>query len=138
MINESACFFGKRDLRLQDIQMPDIKNDYVLVKTHACGVCRTDIHIFDGDEGAAATPAGTVLGHEFSGEVVASGKDVTGIRTGSRVCVDPNVLCGHCENCFSARGHFSEKIIGKADDSSSGCPSPDPCTVHLTEPAALP
>ena len=92
--------------------MPEIKDDYVLVKVHACGVCGTDIHIFDGDEGAAATPAGTVLGHEFSGEVVAFGKDVTGIRTGSRVCIDPNVLCGHCENCLSARGHFCENIIG--------------------------
>jgi threonine dehydrogenase-like Zn-dependent dehydrogenase len=70
------------------------------------------MHIFDGDEGAAPTPAGTVLGHEFAGEVIAVGADVTGIRPGDRVCVDPNKLCGICDFCREGIGHFCSRMIG--------------------------
>ena len=46
--------------------MPSPKADEVVIKVMACGICGTDIHIFETDEGAATTPKGTLLGHEFS------------------------------------------------------------------------
>ena len=70
--------------------------DEVVVKVMACGICGTDIHIFEGDEGAAPTPAGTVLGHEFSGVVTEVGENVGNIAVGDRVCVDLNKLCAEC------------------------------------------
>ena len=109
---KAAVFYGKEDLRVEERKMPAVTGNQVLIKIRACGICGTDMHIFDGDEGAAPTPAGTVLGHEFSGEVVAVGPEVVGIAPGQRVCVDPNQLCGSCGFCRDGRGHFCTDMIG--------------------------
>ncbi len=108
----AAVFYGKNDLRIEDIPIPEISEDEVLIKVRACGICGTDMHIFDGDEGAAPTPSGTVLGHEFAGEVVKIGKQVKNVSVGDSVCVDPNKLCGYCEFCRDGIGHFCENIVG--------------------------
>lgn len=108
----AAVFYGKRDLRIENIEKPTAKAGEVLIRVKACGLCGTDVHIFNGDEGAAKTPCGTVLGHEFSGIVESVGDGVTSVTVGTRVCVDPNKLCGECYYCKSGIGHFCEKMIG--------------------------
>lgn len=109
---KAAVFYRKNDLRIEEIPIPEISADEVLIKVHACGICGTDLHIFDGDEGAAPTPAGTVLGHEFSGEVIKTGELVKTVSVGDTVCVDPNKLCGYCDYCRGGIGHFCENIVG--------------------------
>lgn len=109
---KAAVFYKKNDLRIEDIAVPTPKVGEVLIKVMACGICGTDVHIFMGDEGAAATPAKTVLGHEFAGVVESVGDGVDNIKVGDRVCVDPNKLCGDCYYCKSGMGHFCENIIG--------------------------
>lgn len=109
---KAAVFYGKHDLRLENIPLPKAKADEVVVKVMACGICGTDIHIYEGDEGAAQTPRRTVLGHEFAGVIVEVGENVKDIRIGDRVCVDPNKLCGKCYYCKSGVGHFCENMIG--------------------------
>ena len=109
---KAAVFYGKEDLRIENIPTPEVKDGWVLIKIKACGICGTDMHIFDGDEGAAPTPSGTVLGHEFAGEVVEVGAGVEGIKPGDRVCVDPNWLCNECDYCLGGIGHFCEKMTG--------------------------
>ncbi len=109
---KAAVFYQKHDLQIKDIPMPTIADNEVLVGVKACGICGTDVHIFEGDEGAAATPAGTVLGHEFAGIVEKVGKNVTSVKVGDKVCVDPNKLCNECDYCKSGIGHFCEKMIG--------------------------
>ena len=109
---KSAVFYKKGDLRVQEMPTPTPQADEVLIKVMACGICGTDVHIFHGDEGAAATPAGTVLGHEFSGVITAVGSDVTEFAPGDRVCVDPNKLCNDCYYCKSGIGHFCEHMTG--------------------------
>jgi 2-desacetyl-2-hydroxyethyl bacteriochlorophyllide A dehydrogenase len=110
---KAAVFYGKEDLRVEELSIPEIKNaDDVLIRVRACGVCGTDMHIFDGDEGAAPTPAGTVLGHEFAGEVIAVGSGVGNVKVGDRVAVDPNKLCGVCDFCRGGVGHFCEAMVG--------------------------
>lgn len=109
---KAAVFYGKHDLRLENIPLPKAKADEVVVKVMACGICGTDIHIYEGDEGAAQTPRGTVLGHEFAGVIVEVGENVKDIKIGDRVCVDPNKLCGNCYYCKSGIGHFCENMIG--------------------------
>ncbi len=109
---KAAVFYGKKDLRIEEVKKPVPGYGEVLVKVHACGVCGTDVHIYEGDEGAAKSPAGTILGHEFAGEVEEIGKGVKSIRVGDRVCVDPNKLCGKCEYCRNGIGHFCENMIG--------------------------
>ena len=109
---KAAVFYGKNDLRIEDIAMPTAGAGEVVLKVMACGICGTDVHIFHGDEGAAPTPAGTVLGHEFAGEVIEVGEGVVGIKAGDRVCVDPNKLCNECYYCKSGIGHFCESMRG--------------------------
>ena len=110
---KAAVFYGKENLKIEALAMPEITcADSVLIKAKACGVCGTDMHIFDGDEGAAATPAGTVLGHEFAGEVMAVGDGVRSVKVGDRVCVDPNWLCNSCDYCREGIGHFCEHMNG--------------------------
>ena len=109
---KAGVFYSKNDLRIEDIPKPSPKKDEVLIKVMACGICGTDVHIFKGDKGCFPTPAGTVLGHEFSGVVEAVGEDVKAIKPGDRVSVDPNKLCNECYYCKSGIGHFCESMIG--------------------------
>ncbi len=109
---KAAVFYKKEDLRVEELPIPVIKEDEVLVRVRACGVCGTDVHIFCGDEGAAKTPAGTVLGHEFAGEIVEVGAAVKGYAVGDIVSVDPNKLCGECEYCRGGLGHFCTAMRG--------------------------
>ncbi len=109
---KSAVFYGKNDLRIEEKHLREIGKNDVLVRVHACGICGTDVHIFHGDEGAAPTPAGTVLGHEFAGEVEKIGSDVKDVAVGDKVCVDPNKLCGSCDYCRRGIGHFCTSITG--------------------------
>ncbi len=109
---KAAVFYGKHDLRVEEMVTPTPQKGEVLVEVKACGICGTDVHIFEGDEGAAATPAGTVLGHEFAGVVTAVGEGVCSVAVGDRVCVDPNKLCNECYYCKSGLGHFCTDMIG--------------------------
>ena len=109
---KAAVFYGKQDIRIEEIPIPVPGEEEVLIRVKACGICGTDVHIYNGYEGAAQTPPGTVLGHEFSGIVEAAGKRAKGIRVGDRVCVDPNKLCNECYYCKSGIGHFCENMTG--------------------------
>ena len=75
---KAGVFYSKNDLRIEEIPKPSPKAGEVLIKVKACGICGTDVHIFNGDKGCFPTPVGTVLGHEFSGivESVAEVKDI--------------------------------------------------------------
>ena len=78
--------------------LPEVGSDQVLVKVSACGVCRTDLHVLDGDLTEPKLPL--ILGHEIIGNVVASGAKVTGIAEGARVGVPwLGWTCGVCEFC---------------------------------------
>lgn len=117
---KAAVFYGKNDLRVEEIPTPKAEPGQVLIRVHACGICGTDVHIYEGDEGAAKSPAGTVLGHEFAGEVVAAGEGVTRVKAGDRVCADPNKLCGKCGYCQSGLGHFCENMVGIGTTTNGG------------------
>ena len=109
---KAAVYYGKHKVEIAEVLVPEIGDDDVLIKVAACGVCGTDIHIFNGDGGFKKPPTGVVLGHEFAGTVEKVGKLVNGIKVGDRVCVDPNVLCGKCDGCRSGAGHFCSDIVG--------------------------
>lgn len=109
---KAAVFYGKHNLKIEEFDMPKAGADEAVIKVMACGICGTDVHIYEGDEGAAATPPKTVLGHEFAGVVTEVGENVKNVKVGDRVCVDPNKLCGSCRYCRSAVGHFCEHMVG--------------------------
>ena len=84
-----------------DTTIPSIKPDEVLVKPVCCGICGTDLHILK--HGFVGTHYPVTPGHEFAGHVVATGSEVTHLREGDFVAVDPNVVCGKCRWCRMGR-----------------------------------
>lgn len=109
---KSAVFYGKHHIGMKESAMPILGDTDVLIHVMACGICGTDVHIYEGDKGAAATTPPTILGHEFSGVVEQVGNRVTHVKVGDRVCVDPNQLCGSCYYCLHGVGHFCEQMVG--------------------------
>ncbi|HID90827.1 TPA: alcohol dehydrogenase, partial [Candidatus Bathyarchaeota archaeon] len=103
MTMRGAVIVRSHDLVVKETPIPEIGPGDVLVKVKACGVCKTDIHIYEGTFPAALP---LIPGHEFSGEVAAVGPGVEGIDVGDKVIVDPNVSCGKCYYCRTARRHF--------------------------------
>ena len=94
--------------KIEIIELPDPtpSNSEVVVEVAAVGICGTDLHIFEG-EFAPKFPI--TPGHEMTGTVVAIGKDVTEVKIGDPVAVDPSVYCGECFYCRRARGNLCEK-----------------------------
>ena len=109
---KSAVFYGKHDLRVEEHEMPKVGPKDVLIQEKACGVCGTDVHIYEGDKGAAEVTPPTILGHEFSGVIAEVGSEVTNYKAGDRVCIDPNCYCGACEPCRNGVVHYCEHMIG--------------------------
>lgn len=107
---KSAVFYGKHDLRIEDTQRPSITKKQVLIKVMACGVCGTDVHIYEGNKGDTEIKTPIILGHELSGEIVEIGDEVKNFKVGDRVCIDPNHYCGCCEFCKTGNNNFCKDL----------------------------
>ena len=109
---KSAVFYGKHDLRVENSPMPKVGPEDILFQVKACGICGTDVHIYEGDKGAAEVTPPTILGHEFSGVIAEVGSNVTKYKVGDRVCIDPNCYCGKCDFCRNGIAHYCTDMIG--------------------------
>jgi propanol-preferring alcohol dehydrogenase len=95
-------------LRLGILDVPEPGGGEILIRVHACGVCRTDLHLVDGELPDPKLPV--VPGHEVVGEIAALGPDVDGWRLGERVGVPwLGWTCGICEHCRAARENLCER-----------------------------
>jgi propanol-preferring alcohol dehydrogenase len=91
-----------KPLQLRHIGIPDPGPGEILIRVRACGVCRTDLHIIDGELNQPKLPL--ILGHEIAGEVAACGPGVDRFRVGERVGVPwLGRTCGTCEYCLSGQ-----------------------------------
>jgi threonine 3-dehydrogenase len=100
-------------LRLEDVPEPEVGINDVLIRVHKTGICGTDLHIFEWDEWAAKTiPVPMVVGHEFVGEVVSFGSNVSDFAVGDLVSGEGHVVCGRCRNCMAGRRHLCAHSIG--------------------------
>jgi threonine 3-dehydrogenase len=98
---------------MEDIAVPEIGHNDVLIKVAKTAVCGTDLHIVNWDVWAQATiPIGMQVGHEFVGVVEAIGSEVRGLSIGQRVSGEGHVTCGHCRNCRAGRRHFCRNTVG--------------------------
>ncbi|MGW6054536.1 L-threonine 3-dehydrogenase [Streptomyces sp. NPDC055189] len=100
-------------LRLMDVPEPVIGHGDVLIKVLRTGICGTDLHIRAWDGWAQqAIKAPLVVGHEFVGEVVETGRDVADIKIGDRVSGEGHLVCGKCRNCQAGRRHLCRATVG--------------------------
>ncbi|MFO7611640.1 MAG: alcohol dehydrogenase catalytic domain-containing protein [Clostridia bacterium] len=98
----AAVLYGKHDIRIEELTVPEVSGDWRLVKVAFCGICGTDVHLFEGDEGSVKLVPGTVPGHELSGTL---------FGTGEKVVVDPNYFCGSCSRCLEGNTHYCKNIF---------------------------
>jgi propanol-preferring alcohol dehydrogenase len=97
----------REDLRLEETAAPEPGPGQVLVRILACGVCRTDLHVLDGELTDPKLPL--VLGHQLVGEVVGTGNGSEGARIGDRVGVPwLGWTCGECRYCLSGRENLCD------------------------------
>ncbi|HTC12872.1 MAG TPA: zinc-dependent alcohol dehydrogenase family protein [Chthoniobacterales bacterium] len=98
---KAIVYDAPRQFKYKEVPEPEIQSDDVLVRIDACGLCGTDLHIHEG-EFAPNFPL--IPGHEFTGEIVALGGSVKGLRQKQRVVGNSNESCGKCFYCM--RGDF--------------------------------
>lgn len=97
-----------RPLQFNEIQTPSLRGDEVLVSVKACGVCRTDLHVVEGDLAPRKSPI--VPGHQIVGRVAAAGENVTGVNIGQRVGIAwLHRTCGDCRYCRIGRENLCER-----------------------------
>lgn len=106
-------------LELIDVPDPEVGHNDVLIRVMRTGICGTDLHIDHWDPWAARTVSTPlVLGHEFCGEIVALGSEVSGLEVGQFVSGEGHYVCGRCRACLAGKRHLcrNTKGIGYAVD----------------------
>jgi len=100
-------------LWMEDVPVPEVGPNDVLVKVRRASICGTDVHIWNWDEWSQRTiPVPMTIGHEFMGEVAELGSEVRGFEIGQRVSGEGHVTCGHCRNCRAGRRHLCRNTVG--------------------------
>ena len=101
---------GKMGFEQRPIPVP--KDNEVLVKVEYVGICGSDLHYYEqGRIGDYIVKPPFVLGHESGGTVVAVGKDVTHLKAGDRVALEPGKTCGKCEFCKTGRYNLCPDVV---------------------------
>ncbi len=104
---------AEEGLWLEEVPIPEIDNNDVLVKIQKTAICGTDVHIYNWDEWAQKTiPVPMTIGHEFAGVIVEMGANVTGLDIGDVVSGEGHIVCERCRNCLAGRRHLCPNTIG--------------------------
>jgi len=103
----------KPGIWMQDVPVPEIGPNDLLIKIRKTALCGTDSHIYNWDPWAQKTiPVPITVGHEFTGEVAEIGSEVTGFKKGERVSGEGHITCGHCRNCRAGKRHLCRNTVG--------------------------
>jgi threonine dehydrogenase-like Zn-dependent dehydrogenase len=95
---KAVCWHGAQDVRVDNVPDPTLLNPHdAIVKVTSTAICGSDLHLYDGY--IPTMQSGDILGHEFMGEVVETGPEVTNLQVGDRVVVPFTISCGHCFFC---------------------------------------
>jgi L-iditol 2-dehydrogenase len=100
------------EIRFDEVAVPEVKGNEVLLKVIEVGICGSDIHAYHGKHPFISCPV--VQGHEVAGEIVKTGADVKDYKIGDRVTIQPQITCGTCYQCRSGRYNICDtlKVMG--------------------------
>lgn len=104
----AAVLYGPEDMRIEEVDVPEIGPDDALIQMQACTLCGSDLHGYHGNHPRVTYPR--ILGHEFSGFITRTGENVSGFEAGQRVVCDIDLRCGICEYCLKGRGNVCVEI----------------------------
>ena len=103
----------KEGLFLEELPVPEIGINDVLIKINKTAICGSDVHIWNWDEWAQKTiPVPMTIGHEFAGTVAAKGTNVHDLEIGDIVSGEGHIVCGRCRNCLAGRRHLCSTTSG--------------------------
>ncbi|RKX75814.1 MAG: alcohol dehydrogenase [Spirochaetes bacterium] len=102
---KAAVLYNFKDIRVEEREVPAPGDDEVLIKIAACGICGTDVKIITHGMPKQPPFGEFIIGHEYAGEVVKTGKTVDEFKVGDRVAVEIHKGCGRCKNCIM--GHYT-------------------------------
>ena len=121
---KQAFLHGPFDLRIEEVELRELKDQEALVRVRACGICGSDVEIFEGKSKEGRYDIQPfVPGHEWAGDIVAVGKGIKTLKPGDKVTSDCVVACGVCENCKSGMmpsACLDFKEIGFGPDTPGG------------------
>jgi threonine 3-dehydrogenase len=104
---------AKPGLWLEDVAEPKIGINDVLIRVDRTGICGTDLHVYEWDAWAQRTiPIPLIVGHEFVGEILEVGANVSDFHPGEVVSAEGHVVCGRCRNCLAGRRHLCKDTQG--------------------------
>jgi threonine 3-dehydrogenase len=103
----------QKGIWLENVPVPEIGANDVLIKIKKTAICGTDLHIYKWDEWSQKTiQTPMIIGHEYVGEIVDVGSSVTNLKVGDRVTGEGHLACEHCRNCRRGKMHVCENTIG--------------------------
>lgn len=103
----------EKGLWMEEVPMPEIGVNDVLIKMKKTSICGTDLHIYMWDDWAKKTiKTPMIIGHEYVGEIVDMGRGVKNLKVGDRVTGEGHLACGHCRNCRRGKLHVCENTVG--------------------------
>ena len=95
-------------ITFQEVPVPYLREDQILVRIQMIGICGSDIHVYHGEHPFTSYPV--TQGHEVSGEIVALGASVSGFEVGQKVTIEPQVYCGKCHPCTHGKYNLCEEL----------------------------
>ena len=99
-------------LELREVEVPQIKDDEVLIRVKKRAICGTDLHIYHWDRWSSQRiKPPVIIGHEFYGEIAEVGRNVKDFKEGDLVTAEMHVVCGKCEMCRTGKAHLCENVI---------------------------
>jgi len=108
---KAARYYGpEQPLKIEEVQMPKIGNDEVLVKVQAAGLCHTDLHFLDGTLKPWKGTLPLTLGHEVGGDIVETGANVKNFKKGDRIAISNVLSCGECYYCKTGHENLCSNL----------------------------
>ena len=105
--------FPEKGIWIEEVPVPEFGNNDLLIKVKKTAICGTDLHIYKWDEWSQRTiKTPMVIGHEFVGEVVDKGMNVTRFQAGDRISGEGHIVCGTCRSCRAGRPHLCLNTVG--------------------------
>jgi len=105
--------YPERGLWFEDVPEPLTGINDVKIKIHKTAICGTDLHIYNWDEWSQKTiQTPRVIGHEYVGEIVEVGENVSNWKIGDIVSGEGHIVCGKCRNCLAGNGHLCKETVG--------------------------
>jgi L-iditol 2-dehydrogenase len=102
----AVVYHAPQDIRVEQVSVPDIGAEEILLRVETASICGTDLRIFHGEHRKYTAGTIRIPGHEVVGTIAALGSAVQGYHAGDRVFVAPNMGCGHCRQCVSGKNNL--------------------------------